>query len=71
MQDPIIRSHSNRVYIRFVSDRSNSAAGFQMYYDGTLSGEFFQLSELTEVVVLNCRKCCLGPNCCRVCVSKH
>lgn len=38
MSDPLIRSHSNRMFLRFVSDASTSASGFRIYYDGTLSG---------------------------------
>ena len=37
--DPIIRSHSNRLYIKFKSDNSMSAKGFQIYYDSTASGK--------------------------------
>ncbi|XP_071156308.1 cubilin-like isoform X2 [Mytilus edulis] len=36
--DPIIRSHSNQMYIKFKSDFSRSAKGFQIYYDSTASG---------------------------------
>ena len=43
MSDPIIRSHSNRMYLKFVSDRSESASGFQIRYDGTLSGKHIDL----------------------------
>ncbi|KAK2147338.1 hypothetical protein LSH36_558g01028 [Paralvinella palmiformis] len=36
--DHIIRSHSNRMYLKFVSDRSQSSRGFSISYDSTLSG---------------------------------
>ncbi|CAH1775425.1 unnamed protein product [Owenia fusiformis] len=36
--EPIIRSDSNRMYLKMVTDSSQSARGFQIYYDGTTSG---------------------------------
>lgn len=33
-----IRSHANKLWIRFVSDSSVGAKGFRMSYDSTLSG---------------------------------
>ncbi|XP_061178089.1 cubilin-like [Saccostrea echinata] len=36
--DNIIRSHSNRMYIRFKSDASQSARGFRIFYDTTAEG---------------------------------
>ena len=36
--DRIIISHSNRMFIRFVTDRSQSAQGFRLFYEATATG---------------------------------
>ena len=36
--DPYIRSHSNRIYLKFVSNAVVSNHGFYIRYDGTTSG---------------------------------
>ena len=36
--DSVIVSHSNRMYLRLVTDNSLSAPGFRLYYDSTAAG---------------------------------
>jgi len=37
--DRFIRSHSNRVYLKFVSNAVVAGRGFRIRYDGTTSGQ--------------------------------
>ena len=37
--DPVIRSHSNHLYLKFSSNAYRTSRGFQAFYDGTLSGK--------------------------------
>ena len=36
--DRLIRSHGNRLYLKFVSDAYGSSRGFKILYDSTASG---------------------------------
>ena len=36
--DSVIRSHSNRMYLKFVTDATESGRGFSISYDATQSG---------------------------------
>lgn len=38
--DRLIRSHGNRMYLKFSSDAFGSSPGFRIYYDTTTSGTF-------------------------------
>ncbi|XP_074652971.1 cubilin-like [Tubulanus polymorphus] len=49
--DSQILSHSNRLYIKFKSDNSNSAKGFRIHYDGASTGCGADLTSSTGTFV--------------------